>query len=242
MLKKLSVISFLVLFTFSNTYADDKKFNEDWFSHNIKVWDNYKSQFNGLPNKRCLEIGSYEGRSSIYMAENFCNGKGSYIDAVDPWDESLENLNDKIAELHKKFIYKGLYERFKDNLKDYIAEGRVNAHRGKSADILLKLIQEVKEGKREKYDLIYIDGSHSAKDVLVDAVLAWELLKNDGLMLFDDYKWTMFTDTPWLNPTVAIDGFLNSYDTMYEVLHKDYQLHIRKLGDIPLDSKKNIDK
>ena len=38
----------------------------------------------------------------------------------------------------------------------------------------------------QKYDIIYIDGSHEARDVLEDAVLAYRLLKIGGLLIFDD--------------------------------------------------------
>ena len=34
-----------------------------------------------------------------------------------------------------------------------------------------------------------MDGSHHARDVLQDAVLAWGLLRPGGYMIFDDYEW-----------------------------------------------------
>ena len=37
------------------------------------------------------------------------------------------------------------------------------------------------------FDLIYIDASHYAPDVLSDAVLAFKLLKPGGILIFDDY-------------------------------------------------------
>ena len=33
--------------------------------------------------------------------------------------------------------------------------------------------------------VIYIDGSHLAQDVLTDAVMAWKLLKTTGIMILD---------------------------------------------------------
>ena len=36
---------------------------------------------------------------------------------------------------------------------------------------------------------VYVDGSHHARDVLQDAVLAWGLLRPGGYMIFDDYGW-----------------------------------------------------
>ena len=80
------------------------------------------------------------------------------------------------------------------------------------------------------YDFIYIDGSHEAKDVLMDAVLAWGLLKVGGVMAFDDYEGDGYLE-PEALPKIAIDGFLATHKQMYEMLHSGYQIHIRKIDD-----------
>ena len=41
----------------------------------------------------------------------------------------------------------------------------------------------------ESFDIIYIDGSHAVNDVLEDAVLSFRLLKPEGILIFDDYRW-----------------------------------------------------
>ena len=38
----------------------------------------------------------------------------------------------------------------------------------------------------ENFDLIYIDGSHRAADVLFDAIESYNILKKDGILFFDD--------------------------------------------------------
>lgn len=43
--------------------------------------------------------------------------------------------------------------------------------------------------KGEKFDVIYIDGSHIARDALLDMVTAWELLRVGGILICDDYGW-----------------------------------------------------
>jgi predicted O-methyltransferase YrrM len=214
--------------------SEEKVFSEDWFSHNIEIWNNYKKELDGIANKKCLEIGAYEGRSSIYIVENYCNGNGSSLDAIDTWDSSLNNKEGLLGELNKKFIHNDLYERYNRNLKHYIDQGVVHTYRGKSSDKLIEFVKEVKDGRREKYDFIYVDASHSAKDVLVDAVLSWELLKNGGIMIFDDYKWEMFKEKKYLHPALAIDSFLSSYESMYVLLNKGYQVHIKKLREEPI--------
>ena len=37
-----------------------------------------------------------------------------------------------------------------------------------------------------RFDLIYVDGNHEFKEVLYDSVVSWNLLKPNGLLIFDD--------------------------------------------------------
>jgi predicted O-methyltransferase YrrM len=76
-------------------------------------------------------------------------------------------------------------------------------------------------GMKQTYDFIYIDGVHSPLGVLTDACMSWGLLKEGGVMLFDDYLYPQ-------EPTkVGIDAFLNSFDG-YEILVDNYQLAVKK--------------
>jgi hypothetical protein len=79
-----------------------------------------------------------------------------------------------------------------------------------------------------RYQFIYIDGSHVAKDVLVDAVLSWDLLRAGGIIIFDDYEWNVDRWQEWRCPTIAIDAFLRVFEPHVEVLHKDNQVVVRK--------------
>ncbi|PWU05250.1 MAG: class I SAM-dependent methyltransferase [Verrucomicrobia bacterium] len=197
-------------------------FTTDWFSNNIEVWDTYKTEFDRKPNIRCLEIGSWEGRSSLYIARNYCNGPDSRLYCIDTWEGSKE---------HSDELRIGLYERFLGNTKDLRKKKRIVAHRGYSKEVLLELSAKINKGKGRKFNFIYIDGSHEAKDVLMDAVLAWELLEEGGILIFDDYGWC--GDSHHC-PKPAIDGFLACYKTMYEILLNGYQIHVRKVRSTPL--------
>jgi len=69
-------------------------------------------------------------------------------------------------------------------------------------------------GARATIDLVYIDGSHQAPDVLSDAVLGFQLLKVGGLMIFDDYLWHIESPTakdPLNMPKPGIDAFMNVF-------------------------------
>jgi hypothetical protein len=56
-----------------------------------------------------------------------------------------------------------------------------------------------------------------AKDVLVDAVLAWDLLKPGGYIIFDDYNCygPRSRLVPNFTPKIAVDAFVKIFDHMW---------------------------
>jgi len=56
---------------------------------------------------------------------------------------------------------------------------------------------------------------------------AWLILLHGGLLIFDDYVWQ--TELPSHDrPQMAIDTFSRASTTEYELLHKQYQVIVRK--------------
>ena len=49
---------------------------------------------------------------------------------------------------------------------------------------------ELKKLNKNYYDFIYIDGDHTNEGVFIDSVLSFPLLKNGGIIIFDDYLWS----------------------------------------------------
>ena len=86
----------------------------------------------------------------------------------------------------------------------------------------IELPRLIAGGKSEYFDLIYIDGSHQAPDVLSDAVQGVNLLKIEGVMIFDDYLWqerlTGGVDLVRC-PKPAIDAFVNIFCRKVRVLN-----------------------
>jgi predicted O-methyltransferase YrrM len=82
--------------------------------------------------------------------------------------------------------------------------------------------------KPEMFDIVYVDGSHRACHALRDIVISFELLKDGGLMIIDDYAWKAYPDDPMLNPGPAIDAFLTIYAPRINLLHKEYQVIVKK--------------
>ena len=93
MIKKILglLICLCIAFTHVHTVLTEGNFTSDWFSHNIPDWDKYKPMFYDKEDMHCLEIGAWEGRSTLYIAQNYCNGKGSQFDSIDTWGGSMEH-------------------------------------------------------------------------------------------------------------------------------------------------------
>ena len=122
------------------------------------------------------------------------------------------------------FIDVPTLEGFKDiffaNLKLSGQEDRATIMTGFSQVELRKLPVDA-------FDIIYIDGSHDADDVLEDAVLSHRLLKKGGLLIFDDYLGGL-DGPPELRPKPAVDTFFAIFKEEYDVVHNGYQLLLRK--------------
>jgi predicted O-methyltransferase YrrM len=81
--------------------------------------------------------------------------------------------------------------------------------------------------QRRQFDFIYIDGAHHNYEVITDAVMSWKLLKDGGIMIFDDY----FPLTDGMmppSPKTAIDSFQGLFYKDFELLFTNNQLGVRK--------------
>jgi hypothetical protein len=58
-----------------------------------------------------------------------------------------------------------------------------------------------------KYDLIYIDGDHSATQVSLDIYNSWNNLNKGGYLILDDYMWWYYDDLK-KNPSTPINEFI----------------------------------
>lgn len=177
-------------------------YTTDYVSEHVENWLCWLHRMRDQPGLHFLEIGSYQGRSAVWFLQNILTDPTSTLDCID------------------LFTGLGLEPRFDHNVKLSGSAEQVTKHKGRSEDILPKL-------PKAHFDAIYVDGSHRAANVLMDAMLAWHLLKPGGIMFFDDYLWQL--DTPPADrPQMAIDLFLEAHHAELEVLHHDYQVAIRR--------------
>ncbi|MBI4845159.1 MAG: class I SAM-dependent methyltransferase [Candidatus Omnitrophica bacterium] len=188
-------------------YKKPYVFTTDWFTERgrIPLWEKILAHLKGKPNINYLEVGVFEGRSLLWMLENIFTDPSSKASAVDIFQDAY-------------------YKIFLKNLTIGGFKKRVTVIKGYSQ-------VKLRELPLNSFDVIYIDGSHEAIDVLTDALLCWGLLKADGIMIFDDYEWKEWqgkTMPLMSRPEIAIDAFIGVFQPYIEVLHKGWQVVIRK--------------
>ena len=184
--------------------SDEYQFTTNWGKPFLANWSRYLSEFKGKENVHMLEIGSFEGRSALWFLANILTHQSSTLTCVDPFFRRPREI------------------RFDHNMKCSGWQHKVTKIKARSDHVVYKLA-------RQSFDIIYIDGDHRAKGVLIDAVASWLCLKPGGVMIFDDYKWE--PEKPASDrPQMAIDMFLASFPDQIELLHQDYQVIVRKRG------------
>ena len=196
--------------TLHTDYSRPYAFSNDWFTPNIPLWKRVFAPLAGKPDLHYLEIGVYEGRSFIWMLENVLTHSTSRLTGVDI------------------FIPAPVEQRFLDNIEMSGQGQRVTTIKGYSQIELRKL-------PLASFDIIYVDGSHTADDVLTDVVLSWGLLETGGIIVLDDFLWdgAYFAGegshlSSELVPGIAIRSFMRTHRDYIEMIHLAEQAVFRK--------------
>lgn len=133
-------------------------FTRDWFSHNIPVWERIIK-----PHLATIErprVLEIGAYEGLATLWFLRQSITLEITVVDCWPDSE------------------VFERFFDNCFDF--RNRIRMEHDRSQVALRRLLPG--------FDVVYVDGDHTATVVLHDAVLSFELLKEGGLLVFDDYR------------------------------------------------------
>jgi len=144
-----------------------------------------------------LEIGSYQGANVCSLMKTYAQHPTSEVHCIDPWfdyQEYAEYCQEQPTN-YSLFLQNVSKLAPKDVQKLYI-------HRGLSEDIIPRF-------EDKKFDIIFIDGNHTHKYTLEDAVLSFKKLKPSGWMIFDDIQCKEVKE--------AADCFLTMYMTYFDV-------------------------
>ncbi|AWW33631.1 class I SAM-dependent methyltransferase [Mannheimia varigena] len=206
----------------SNQYI----FSSDWFTHNTP---SLVSIFEYVKPLRILEIGSFEGRSTIFFMEEALKYQPQVeIHCIDSWEGGAEHQGVwNMGEVERRFV---------DNIslaQQLSLSAVFYKHRGHSHQ---KMIELLANGYAGYFDYIYVDGSHEAPDVLFDALLAHRLVRKGGVISFDDYLWSpdeAGKQRHYMLVKPAVDHYVNTYQQKVQVIQNvpSYQQHIIKLED-----------
>jgi|LakMenE18May11ns_1017448.scaffolds.fasta_scaffold9922507_4 predicted O-methyltransferase YrrM len=177
-----------------NHFYDDKyKFPENWFTF-PRLYTYFINRINN--GGSIIEIGSYKGQSTVYMAVEIANSNKK-IDfyAIDTWEGSTENI-DRLSPYFNQNI-NDLYTTYLKNIekvKKYIC------------NIKSKSVEAAKLFSDESIDIVFIDACHEYKSVCED-ILTWlPKVKRGGLLAGHDYN------HGWPGVNAAVDEILGAHN------------------------------
>ena len=150
-----------------------------------------------------LEIGAFHGANVLSVAKTYGAHPESKLYCIDPW-EDYEDYPEYKNEQGKN------YSIFTTNVINSGDKDKIKIHRGYSNI-------EVPKFDDNFFDIIYIDGNHEPEYVLEDAVLSFRKLKNNGILIFDDYGWHGPDETQ-----KGIDAFINGYHKRIQHIGNNY--------------------
>ncbi len=196
-----------------NYYKKNYQFDYmDSFSLNIFIWKSLFKKFE-LKNSNInyLEIGCFEGRSSVYILEQLEKAYCYFVDPFKEYDEMTESTHQK--------NFTSIFENFSNNVQEF--DGRYEIHQSTS-DLFFNRLNI-----SQKFDLVYVDGSHLSEDVYRDAINVDKHLNKGGFIIFDDFFWFWY-DERNDNPFFGITKFLYENKKNYKTVYLGDQLILRK--------------
>ena len=173
------------------------------------MWANVLKEYKDKPNVSVLEVGSYQGRSAIWLLENILTDPTSRITCIDTFAGSVEHTSEQKDSIEELFDF-----------NTRVFKHKIMKLKGNSADVLRSL-------SKQQYDMIYIDGDHRAPYVLMDLILAFPLLKIGGLLICDDYASGINLDCP----KSSIDAFVNVFMEKVKPCFIGWQFVLQKIAD-----------
>ena len=164
---------------------------------------------------RYLEIGAYEGRNLAFMSWLLPDQLD--VTVIDPWFNADFNPDPE---------YHAIEFRYRGNMM----RTRFRSYRTLRSTSEVELPKMLAEGQR--YDLIYVDGSHAALAVMSDMCMSASLLDVGGMMVLDDY-WHDISEISGPGVKQAVDHFLAIFGDFFEVNAVYRQLVVTKTRAIP---------
>ncbi len=196
--------------------AQQFEFTTAWADNNIPYVTPVLNRFaEGRETIDYLEIGAYEGRNLAFM-DWLLPGKLD-VTVIDPWFDEDLNPEEKYRAIEPRFMRNAAKLTFKD----------MKTVKGFSTYELPKMLEA-----GEEFDLIYVDGSHTAWAVMVDLAFCAAMLRVGGVMILDDY-WHHESEIGGPGVKQAVDRFHGAFRNYFEIEAVYRQVALKKIADIP---------
>lgn len=165
---------------------------------------------------RALEVGTFEGQATIWLAQWLYDGPLSpgHVVTVDPMTFEGQGAEDGPK------LRKAWRERLYANTQEYVLADRMTVIRGYS-HVVMPLLSD------ESFDVVYIDGDHEADAVAGDARQAGRLVRLGGTIIFDDYG--VESKYPGVRRE-AERWFATAAQGRFRTIHDGYQLIVRRFA------------
>jgi len=136
------------------------------------VFDNY---FNADRKLNVLVLGGYEGRSTVWLSNKLLSHNDSQMHVIGSFRGTYEQKEAywPSQDLEQLFRYHTYFSKYYYKLNTIPVE---------STSVMLEALTD----PDIKFDVIYVDGEHDLKSVLTDAILSYNLLADNALLIFDD--------------------------------------------------------
>ena len=180
----------------------------DWFFHS-ELKRRLLEFVNPNQQNTVLEIGCFEGLSSVFFADHLLDYPNSSLTCVDPFLKIPDND-------HKNLL---------TNAEPYF-DHNVSVCKNAEKITVYKTTSDAffeNPGNLKTYNFIYIDGCHYPDFIKRDMENCFAVLAPGGIMWMDDYG-----GGDGVQIKNAMNTFLKKYAGQYEVIHVGYQLAIRK--------------
>lgn len=184
------------------------KYSQIWFL-NSEIKNKLQDFLDKSKENKILEIGCFEGLSSVFFADNFIDNPYSFLTCVDPF-LTIDN-ND-----HSAFLQNQEEINFDYNTSICKNSNKIKIYKITSDNFF--------ENNKQTFNFIYIDGCHESDFIKRDMENSFNFLEKDGIMWMDDYEGGNFGIIK-----NTMDNFLEKYEGKYKLIHKGYQLAIQKL-------------